>query len=42
MKEGKNSLFLYPWKVGEILLSGISKIDEYASYFNQFNLNFVE
>ena len=30
------------WKVGEILLRGISKIDEYASYFDQFNLNFAK
>jgi hypothetical protein len=28
--------------VGEIILRAIPKIDEYASYFNQFNLKFVE
>jgi hypothetical protein len=30
------------WKVGEILLRGISKIDEYASYFDQFDMIFAE
>jgi hypothetical protein len=31
-----------PWKVGEILLRGIAKIDEYASHFDQYDLKFAE
>jgi hypothetical protein len=38
----KKKFIPLPWKVGEILLREIPKIDEYASYFDQFNLNFVE
>jgi hypothetical protein len=41
--ERRKKLFIpLPWRVGEILLRGISKIDEYASYFDQFNLKFAE
>jgi hypothetical protein len=38
----KKQFIPLPWKVGEILLRGIAKIDEYASYFDQYNLKFVE
>jgi hypothetical protein len=31
-----------PWNIGKILLRGISKIDEYASYFDHFNMRFIE
>jgi len=30
------------WKVDEIILRGISKIDEYATYFDHSNLRYVE
>jgi hypothetical protein len=42
MRKGKKQFIPLPWKVGEILLREIPKIDEYASYFNQFNLKFAE
>jgi hypothetical protein len=38
----KKQFIPLPWKVGEILLRGIAKIDEFASYFDQYNLKFAE
>jgi len=38
----KTQFIPLPWKVGEILLRGIAKIDDFASYFDQYNLKFVE
>jgi hypothetical protein len=38
----KNQFIPLPWKVGEIILRGISKIDEYASYFDHSNLRYAE
>jgi hypothetical protein len=31
-----------PWKIGEILLRSISKIDEFAVQLDQYNLKFAE
>jgi hypothetical protein len=31
----KTQFIPLPWKVGEILLRGIAKIDDFASYFFQ-------
>ena len=38
----KKQFIPFPWKVGEILLRGISKIDEFSSYLDQYKLIFVE
>ena len=38
----KNKFIPLPWKFGEIILIGISKIDEYASYFDHSNLRYAE
>jgi hypothetical protein len=41
-KKRKKHFIPLPWKVGEIILRGISKINEYASYFNHYDLIFIE
>jgi hypothetical protein len=38
----KKQFIPLPWKVGEILLRGISKIDEYVACFDHSDLRFVE
>jgi hypothetical protein len=38
----KNKFIPLPWKVGEILLRGISKTDEYDAYFENSNLKVSE
>jgi hypothetical protein len=38
----KNQFISLPWKVGEIFLWGISKIDEYVAYFENSDLKFAE
>jgi hypothetical protein len=36
----KKQFIPLPWKVGKILLWGISKIDKYATYFENSDLKF--
>jgi hypothetical protein len=31
-----------PWKIGQILLRGISKIDEFVVQLDQYNLKFAD
>jgi hypothetical protein len=38
----KKKFISLPWEVVEIILRGIAKIDEYASYFDHFNMRFAE
>jgi hypothetical protein len=38
----KNKFIPLPRKVGEILLQGISKIDEYVAYLENYDLKFTE
>jgi hypothetical protein len=38
----KKQFIPLPWKVGEIILRGISKIDEYVAYFDHSNLRYAE
>jgi hypothetical protein len=38
----KRQFIPFPWKIGEIILRGIAKIDEYSTHLNQFNLKYAE
>jgi hypothetical protein len=38
----KKQFIPLPWKFGEIILQGISKIDEYVAYFDHSDLRFME
>jgi hypothetical protein len=40
-EKGKKQFIPLPWKFGEIILRGIAKIDEFASYLNQYSLRFA-
>jgi hypothetical protein len=37
----KRKFIPLPWKVGEIMLRGIAKIDDYSTYLNKFNTHDV-
>jgi hypothetical protein len=38
----KRKIIALPWRVGEILLRGTSKIDEFVVHLDQYNLEFID
>jgi hypothetical protein len=42
MKRGKGQFIPLPWKVGEIVLRNMNKIDEFSTHFNHLNLKYAE
>jgi hypothetical protein len=42
MTKGKSQFIPMSWKIGQILLRGISKIDEFVVQLDQYNLKFAD